>query len=50
MYARTVYNFLMHLFRGGDHRIDLNDEITRATLVTYAGEIVNSDVAKRRIP
>ncbi len=41
LYARTVTNFLMHLLREGKVRIDLNDEMTRATLVTHQGAIVN---------
>jgi proton-translocating NAD(P)+ transhydrogenase subunit alpha len=41
LYARTVTNFLVHLIRDGNIRIDLNDDITRATLVTYQGEIIS---------
>jgi hypothetical protein len=41
MYARTVTNFLMHLLRDGKIRLDPNDEMTRATLVTHQGEIVS---------
>ena len=41
MYARTVTNFLMHLLQDGKIRLDLNDEMTRATLVTHQGEIVS---------
>jgi NAD(P) transhydrogenase subunit alpha len=44
MYARTVTNFLMHLLRDGHLRIDSDDEMTRATLVTHDGEIVNDAV------
>jgi len=41
MYARTVTNFLLHLFPNGKIRLDLNDELTHATLVTHQGEMVN---------
>jgi NAD(P) transhydrogenase subunit alpha len=44
MYARTVTNFLMHLLHDGHLRIDVDDEMTRATLVTHQGEIVNNAV------
>lgn len=45
LYARTVTNFLMHLLHEDKIRIDLNDEMTRATLVTHQGEIVSSALA-----
>ena len=41
MYARTVTNFLLHLLHDGKIRLDPNDEMTRATLVTHQGEIVS---------
>ena len=41
MYARTVTNFLMHLLQDGKIRLDPDDEMTRATLVTHDGEIVS---------
>ena len=41
MYARTVTNFLMHLLQDGKIRLDPNDEMTRATLVTHQGAIVS---------
>jgi NAD(P) transhydrogenase subunit alpha len=41
MYARTVTNFLLHLYQDGKIRLDPNDEMTRATLVTHQGEIVS---------
>jgi proton-translocating NAD(P)+ transhydrogenase subunit alpha len=42
MYARTITNFLLHIVRDGKIQIDLEDEITRATLLTHGGEILNS--------
>jgi proton-translocating NAD(P)+ transhydrogenase subunit alpha len=50
MYARNITNFLMHLARDGKVQIDLNDELTRATLVTYRGEIVNEALREKQIP
>jgi NAD(P) transhydrogenase subunit alpha len=50
MYARNITNFLMHLARDGNVQIDLNDELTRATLVTHRGEIVNESFREKRIP
>ena len=41
LYARTVTNFLLHLFPDGKIRLDPNDELTHATLVTHQGELVN---------
>jgi proton-translocating NAD(P)+ transhydrogenase subunit alpha len=42
LYARTVTNFIMHLFQEGTIRLNLNDALTRATLVTHQGEIVSA--------
>jgi len=44
MYARNITAFLLHLFRGGNLDLDLEDEITRETLLTRGGEIVNPRV------
>ncbi|HKW96120.1 MAG TPA: NAD(P) transhydrogenase subunit alpha [Bryobacteraceae bacterium] len=44
MYARNISAFLMHLYRDGRQRPDLEDEIARETLVTDAGELVNARV------
>lgn len=40
MYARTVSNFLFHLYKDGKIQIDANDELTRGPLLTHQGEIV----------
>jgi NAD(P) transhydrogenase subunit alpha len=40
MYARTVANFLLHLFKGGALKIDLEDEVTRGPLVTHQGKVL----------
>ncbi len=42
MYGRNIANFILHVFgRGGP---DLTDEITRETLLTHRGEVVNPRV------
>jgi NAD(P) transhydrogenase subunit alpha len=44
MYARNVTAFLLHLTKEGKLQLNLQDEITRETLLTYEGEIVNPRV------
>jgi len=44
MYARNVTSFLLHLTKEGKLQLNLQDEITRETLLTYEGEIVNARV------
>jgi NAD(P) transhydrogenase subunit alpha len=42
MYARTVTNYLLHLLKDGELRLDLDDELTRGPLVTHRGEVLHS--------
>src|ERR1700685_2843508 len=44
MYARNVTAFLLHIVKEGKLQINLEDEITRETLLTRDGEIVNHRV------
>ncbi len=44
MYAKNLSNFLLHLVKDGKLQLNLDDEITRSTLVTRDGEIVNPRV------
>jgi len=44
MYSRNLATFLRHLISEGVLKIDQEDEITRETLVTHAGAIVNPRV------
>ncbi len=44
MYARNITAFLLHLVKDGKLQLDLQDEITRETLLTRDGEIVNQRV------
>jgi len=41
MYGKNLTNFLLHLVKDGKLQLNLEDEITRSTLVTQGGEIVN---------
>ena len=42
LYSRNLTNLLEHLIKGGELRVDFEDEITEGACVTYGGEIVNS--------
>jgi len=41
MYSRNLANFLLHLCKNGSLLVDVEDEITRETLVTRGGEVVH---------
>jgi proton-translocating NAD(P)+ transhydrogenase subunit alpha len=40
MYAKNVATFLLHLVKKGEMQIDMNDEITKETMLTRNGEVV----------
>jgi NAD(P) transhydrogenase subunit alpha len=44
MYSRNLTKYLQHLIQEGELHLDLEDELTRAPLVTRNGEIVNESV------
>jgi NAD(P) transhydrogenase subunit alpha len=44
MYAKNLANFLLHIVKDGKLQLNLEDEITRSTLVTQGGEVVNPRV------
>lgn len=44
MYAKNITTFFLHLFKDGRVVLDLDDEITRETLVTRGGEVVHPKV------
>jgi H+-translocating NAD(P) transhydrogenase subunit alpha len=46
MYARNLTAFLTHLVKDGKLQLNREDEITRDTLVTHGGQIVNALVQK----
>lgn len=44
MYAKNLTSFLDHLVKEGKLEVDLEDEITKGTLITYQGKVVNERV------
>jgi NAD(P) transhydrogenase subunit alpha len=50
MYSHNVSTFLQHLVEQGDLQIDLEDEITRETLVARDGEVVHQRVRQLIAP
>ena len=44
MYAKNLTAFLLHLGKEGKLQLNLDDEITRETLLTRGGEVVNTRV------
>jgi NAD(P) transhydrogenase subunit alpha len=44
MYSKNISTFLLHLVKEGELVIDLSDEITRETLLTLDGEVLNPRV------
>jgi len=44
MYSKNLTNFLLHMVKDGKLQLNLEDEITRSTMVTQGGEIVNPRV------
>lgn len=44
MYAKNISTFLLHLVADGQLKLDLEDEITRETLVTRDGQVVHPRV------
>ena len=44
VYAKNLANFLAQLVKDGKLQLNMEDEITRSTLVTQDGEIVNQRV------
>jgi NAD(P) transhydrogenase subunit alpha len=41
MYAKNISTFLLHLVKKGEVKIDLEDEITKETLLTRDGDVVH---------
>lgn len=46
MYAKNIATLLLHLIKDGQLQLDMNDEITRETLVTRDGQVVHPRVAQ----
>jgi NAD(P) transhydrogenase subunit alpha len=47
MYAKNLVTFLLHLVSEGKLRIDLEDEITRGSLLAHEGRIANEAVRSK---
>jgi NAD(P) transhydrogenase subunit alpha len=47
MFSKNVVTFVRHLVKDGALHLDLEDEITRGTLVTQGGQVVNDAVKGR---
>ena len=41
MYAKNVATFLLHIVKKGEIQLDMNDEITKETMMTRNGEVVH---------
>ena len=44
MYAKNISTFLLHLIKKGEIKIDLEDEITKETLLTRDGDVVHPKI------
>jgi NAD(P) transhydrogenase subunit alpha len=44
MYAKNITTFLLHLMKDGRLSVNMDDEISRETLVSHRGEVVNARV------
>ncbi len=40
MYAKNIATFLLHLVKKGELKLDMNDEITKETMMTRGGEVI----------
>lgn len=39
LFGKNMFNYIMHLTKGGEFKFDLEEEITDTTLIVYRGEI-----------
>ena len=46
MYAKNITTFLLHLVDDGRLKLDLEDEITRETLISHGGDVVHPRVCE----
>jgi len=46
MYAKNITTFLQHIVKEGELNLDLQDEITRDTLVCHGGRVVHPRVCE----
>ena len=45
-YARNLSSFLIHLVKDGEIKLDFDDEITKATVITHDGAVVQEQTLK----
>ncbi|MEJ2307466.1 MAG: hypothetical protein P8Y30_08015 [candidate division WOR-3 bacterium] len=45
LYSKNITNFIFHVLKNGE--IDMEDEITSSTLITFEGEITNSKLKEQ---
>lgn len=50
LYAKNITTFLLHLVKDGAIQLDREDQITRDTLLTHAGEVVHAWVREQVTP
>jgi NAD(P) transhydrogenase subunit alpha len=41
-YSRNIYNLLLNFIKLGEFRLDFDDEVTAATVITHGGEVVQA--------
>jgi NAD(P) transhydrogenase subunit alpha len=41
-YSRNIYNLLLNFIKRGEFRLDFDDEVTAATVITHGGEVVQT--------
>jgi H+-translocating NAD(P) transhydrogenase subunit alpha len=46
LYAKNIYNFLMHLTSNAQLKWEMEEEITKGTLITYQGKIIHPSIVQ----
>ena len=49
-YARNISALLAHFIEDGEMKFDFEDEITKATVITHGGEVVQEATAQLLTP
>jgi NAD(P) transhydrogenase subunit alpha len=47
MYSRNMEKLLLHLSKEGELKLDMNEEITKGSVITMNGEVTNVRVKER---
>jgi NAD(P) transhydrogenase subunit alpha len=45
-YSRNIYNLLLNFVKLGELRLDFEDEVTAATVITHGGKVVQEATKK----